>query len=319
MAQLHGARPQPGRCERRYALARLSPAGELRLDETMDKAKRDTKGRSASAQRGAPKAGGSAGRSAAQSRGRAAKRSVDARDGDQPLWLYGRHAVAAALDNPERQCLRALATKNARDWLGAERLARLSLDLEDAKPDAIDRLLPAGAVHQGLAASVSDLPRARLKEACADPRPSAPVVVLDQVTDPQNIGAIFRAAAAFGARAIIVQDRRTPPLAGALAKAAVGAVERLPCVRVVNIARALEALGDMGYYRAGLAGEADASIEDSPARPLALVVGAEGTGLRQLVAQTCDALFRIEITDAVESLNVATATAIALHATRSRL
>lgn len=230
------------------------------------------------------------------------------------VWLYGRHAVAAALANPQRKILRGFVTKNAADWLiekgvAPERVAAF----EDARPDAIDRLLHAGAVHQGIAVEARDLDRARLKDVCDPEGERRPVVVLDQITDPQNIGAIFRTAAAFGARAIIVQDRRTPPLSGALAKAAAGAVETLPCVKAVNITRALEALKDLGYFCAGLAGEAPASITMLPKdRPVAIVLGAEGAGLRQLVGATCDGLFRIPIDPAMESLNVSNAAAISL-------
>ena len=238
-------------------------------------------------------------------------------EGPARLWIYGRHAVAAALANPERRVRRVMATKNATDWL-AERNGHLEKiepqKFEDTKPDAIDRALPPGAVHQGLAAEVFDLPRMRLKETCAPETGAGPVVVLDQITDPQNIGAIFRSAAAFGACAIIVQDRRTPPLSGALAKAAAGAIETVPCVHVVNIARAIEALQGVGYFCAGLAGDADMNVGDAPKQmPVALVLGAEGAGLRQLVAATCDALVRIPIAPAMESLNVSTAAAVALY------
>ena len=231
------------------------------------------------------------------------------------LWLYGRHAVAAALANPNRRVRRVLATKNAADWLKQTLSESASKKApEDARPDALHKLLPAGAVHQGLAAEVFDLPRARLKEACAPAEANRPVLVLDQITDPQNIGAIFRAAAAFEARAIIVQERRTPPLAGALAKAAAGAIETVPCVKVVNIARALEALAGLGYQTAGLAGEAEAEISQlDKTRPVALALGAEGSGLRQLVAATCERLTRIPIAPQMESLNVAAAAAIALY------
>lgn len=257
--------------------------------------------------------------------GQAAKRRGPARatrkpDGAGALWLYGRHAVAAALANPERKVLRLGATKNAADWLASAPIPEnRRREAEDLKPDAIDRLLPAGAVHQGLAAQVKDLARVRLKDVCANPERGAPVVVLDQITDPQNIGAIFRSAAAFGARAIIVQERRTPPLSGALAKAAAGAVETLPCIKVVNIARALEALQGLGYFCAGLAGEATDEIKALPDQPLAIVMGAEGSGLRPLVAETCNGLFRIPIAPGVESLNVSNAAAISLYeASRTR-
>lgn len=235
----------------------------------------------------------------------------------QPVWLYGRHAVAVALANPARKICRVAATKNAADWLEKSGASATALSrLEDTRPEAIDRLLHAGAVHQGLAAQVDDLPRARLKDACAPAEAGRPVLILDQITDPQNIGALFRSAAAFGARAVIVQDRRTPPLSGALAKAAAGAIEIIPCVAVVNISRAIEGLQGLGYFCAGLAGEAADDIAALPAQPLALVMGAEGAGLRKLVSETCDGLFRIPIAPGVESLNVSNAAAISLYEAR---
>ena len=235
--------------------------------------------------------------------------------GSGVIWIYGRHAVGAALANPARQIKRVLATKNAADWLSDIDIPEgRHIAFEDAKPDAIDKVLPQGAVHQGLAAAVTDLPRTRLKDICAEPSVGEPVVILDQVTDPQNIGAVFRVAAAFHARAVIVQERRTPPLAGALAKAAAGAVESVPCIKVVNISRAIEALVDLGYTVAGFAGEADETIADLPKdTPVALVLGAEGSGLRPLVAETCDRLVRIPIAPQMESLNVSTAAAIGLY------
>lgn len=234
---------------------------------------------------------------------------------DGALWLYGRHAAAAALANPHRRIKRGFATKNAMDWLMTLGLRdeRLAL-IEDTRPDAIDRLLQPGAVHQGLAVEAFDLERARLKDVCDPDGSNRPVVVLDQITDPQNIGAVFRSAAAFGARASIVQERRTPPLSGALAKAAAGAVETLPCVKAVNIARSLEALKDLGYHCAGLAGDSALAITGLPRdKPIAVVLGAEGAGLRQLVGETCDALYRIPIAREMESLNVSNAAAIALY------
>ncbi len=240
----------------------------------------------------------------------------DERDVRRPdrLWIYGRHAGLAAIANPQRKIKRIVATEAALDWIGEARLP-----LERVKPpirvdgDAIDRMLDEGAVHQGLAVEVDELPRARLREACL-PDGARPVVVLDQITDPHNIGAIFRSAAAFGAKAIIVQDRRTPPLAGALAKAAAGAVETVPCVPVVNSARALEGLKSLGYLCVGLVGEAPAAISELPKdRPVAFALGAEGAGLRKLVRETCDMLVRIPMQRGVESLNVSIATAIALY------
>ena len=248
-------------------------------------------------------------------RGKRGRQSSGKQSPPDALWLYGRHAVIAALKNENRPLRRVMATKNALDWLRSEDapveiLKKATL----ATAEEIDGFLQKGAVHQGVAAEVDDLPRARLKDVCADPRSDAPVVVLDQITDPQNIGAIFRSAAAFGACAIIVQNRRTPPLAGALAKAAAGAIETMPCVSVVNISRALEGLQELGYHCAGLAGEAGQPIRALPQQtPIALVMGAEGDGLRKLVGETCDELYRIPIAPGVESLNVSNAAAIALY------
>ena len=231
---------------------------------------------------------------------------------DKPVWIYGRHAVAAALQNPERKIHRLVATLNAAKWLEEQ---GIQASPEDLKPAAIDGMVPPGAVHQGLAAYLDELPRARLKETCQPaPGERRPVIVLDQITDPQNIGAIFRTAAAFNAKAVVVQERRTPPLAGVLAKAAAGAIDIVPCVQAVNIARALEALKEMGYLCAGLAGEGETALADlAREKPVALVLGAEGAGLRQLVAETCDTLCHIPIHPAMESLNVSNASAISLY------
>ena len=231
-------------------------------------------------------------------------------DTDGPVWIYGRHAVAAVLSTRIRHQHKLLATKNALDWLMEK---GIEIPVEPVTPKELDNTLPTGAVHQGLAVKVNPLPQRRLEDVC-DPAAPGPVVVLDQVTDPQNIGAIFRVAAAFGAQAIVAQDRRTPPLAGALAKAAVGAVEIVPFVSVVNIARSLSALTDLGFHTVGLAGEADVSLPDfTSERPVALVLGAEGKGIRDLVRQTCETLVSIPIDPRVESLNVASAASISLY------
>jgi 23S rRNA (guanosine2251-2'-O)-methyltransferase len=231
---------------------------------------------------------------------------------DGPVWLYGRHAVLAALRNPARHLDRLVLTENAAAWLAEQH--KLPGKAESLKPGAIDQLLHQGAVHQGIAARVSDLPRARLKDVCR-PDVKKPVLVLDQVTDPQNIGALIRVAAAFGAQAVIVQERRTPPLAGALAKAAAGTLETMPIVKAVNISRSLEALQEMGFEACGLAGEGATPLPAFRSeRPLAVVMGAEGKGLRQGVREHCDTLLAIPMAAEVESLNVATAAAVALYA-----
>jgi 23S rRNA (guanosine2251-2'-O)-methyltransferase len=218
------------------------------------------------------------------------------------------HAGLAALANPRRRIERVLATRNAAARLPPGLYAQI-LD-----PAAIDAALPSGAVHQGLAVRAWPLPPAHLEEACA-PADARPVVVLDGVTDPQNVGAIFRCAAAFCARALVLQDRKSPPLTGALAKAAAGAIELVPEVRVVNIARALNELREMGYLTLGLVGDADLTIahELADPRPAALALGAEGKGLREGVRAACERLARILINPQMESLNVAAAAAIALY------
>lgn len=231
-------------------------------------------------------------------------------DGDSgdTRWIWGVHATLAALANPARKIERLVASRNA-----ADRLPQ-GTKVDVLEPDAIDRLLPPGAVHQGLAVRAAPLEPDDLLAICA-PLDGRPVLVLDSVTDPQNVGAIFRSAAAFGARAIVMQDRKSPPLTGALAKAAAGAIEIIPHARVVNIARAIEELAEAGYVTVGLEGEADMSLAQAldDLRPATIVLGAEGAGLRELVAKTCDTRARIPIAPNMESLNVSVAAAIALY------
>jgi len=225
--------------------------------------------------------------------------------------LWGRHAVGAALDNPERKVLRAWATRDAAAVMQFPKDVPLTL------ADAADlgRLVPHDAPHQGVVIDVAPLEDAWLDELIASPAERALLLVLDQVTDPHNVGAILRSAAAFGAIGIVTQDRHSPPESGALAKAASGALERLPWVRVVNLARALDEIGAAGFWRIGLAGDADMQLRDAlgPKR-IALVLGAEGAGLRHNTREHCDALARMPINEAVESLNVSNAAAVALYA-----
>ncbi len=223
-------------------------------------------------------------------------------------WIWGVHATLAALANPARKIERLIASRNAADRLPKD------MKVEVLEADAIDRLLPPGAVHQGLAVRAPPLEPDDLLAICA-PLDGRPVLILDSVTDPQNVGAIFRSAAAFGARAIVMQDRKSPPLTGALAKAAAGAIEIVPHARVVNIARAVEELAEAGYVTVGLEGEAGMSLAKAlnDLRPAAIVLGAEGKGLRELVAKSCDVRARIPIAPDMESLNVSVAAAIALY------
>jgi 23S rRNA (guanosine2251-2'-O)-methyltransferase len=179
----------------------------------------------------------------------------------------------------------------------------------------LGRLVPGDAPHQGVVIEVEPLEEAWLDELVTGAPERAVLLVLDQVTDPHNVGAILRSAAAFGAIGIVTQDRHSPPESGVVAKAASGALERVPWVRVVNLARALEEIAEAGFWRIGLAGDAETDLQDAlgPQR-VALVLGAEGAGLRPNTREHCDALARLPITEAIESLNVSNAAAVALYA-----
>ncbi len=225
--------------------------------------------------------------------------------------FWGKHAVAAALDNPERKLLRAWATREAAAFM------QFPKDLAVTLADVADlaRLVPHDAPHQGVVIEAEPLEDVWLGDMLADAPDRAVLLVLDQVTDPHNVGAILRSAAAFGAVGIVTQDRHSPPESGALAKAASGALERVPWARVVNLARALEEIGEAGFWRIGLAGDAQTDLKDALGPPrVALVLGAEGPGLRPNTREHCDALARLPIGDAIESLNVSNAAAVALYA-----
>ena len=225
--------------------------------------------------------------------------------------LWGKHAVTAALDNPERTVLRAWATREAADFMQFPKDVAVTLaDVAD-----LGRLVPNDAPHQGVVIEVAPLEDAWLGDVLAHAPERAVLLVLDQVTDPHNVGAILRSAAAFGAIGIVTQDRHSPPESGVVAKAASGALERVPWVRVVNLARALEEIGEAGFWRIGLTGDADTELKDALGPPrVALALGAEGAGLRPNTRDHCDALARLPITDSVESLNVSNAAAVALYA-----
>ena len=225
--------------------------------------------------------------------------------------LWGKHAVAAALDNPGRKLLKAWATREAAGFMQFP--ADVAVTLADVSD--LGRLVPKDAPHQGVVIEVEPLEEVWLDELMTRADERAVLLVLDQVTDPQNVGAILRSAAAFGAIGIVTQDRHSPPESGALAKAASGALERVPWARVVNLARALEEIGEAGFWRIGLAGDAATELKDAlgPQR-VALVLGAEGPGLRPNTREHCDVLARLPISDAIESLNVSNAAAVALYA-----
>lgn len=229
--------------------------------------------------------------------------------------FWGRHAVAAALANPRREVRKLWATREA--------LAALDpppgLAIEIAEPPDLGRLVPGDAPHQGVVIEVAPLDDILLGDLLAEAADGRPLVVLDQVTDPHNVGAVLRSAVAFDALGLVTQDRHAPPESGALARAASGALELLPWCRVVNLARALEEIAAAGYWRIGLAGEAERTLDQALGAPrVALVLGAEGEGLRPNTAAHCDELARLPISDAIESLNISNAAAIALYAAQTR-
>jgi 23S rRNA (guanosine2251-2'-O)-methyltransferase len=229
------------------------------------------------------------------------------------IWLHGLHAVAAALANPRRRMKRLFLTEDAQ----AELLRRVPppwrFSAERVERNRFQTFLPEDAVHQGAAALVEPLPAARLEDAIA--ASAGPVLVLDQVTDPRNVGAILRSAAAFGAACVVMQDRHAPPETGALARAASGALELVPVAREVNLSRTIVTLQRAGFWVLGLAGEGGRALAGAVPRDrrVALVLGAEDAGLRRLQRESCDELVRLPMAPGVESLNVAAAAAVALY------
>jgi 23S rRNA (guanosine2251-2'-O)-methyltransferase len=229
------------------------------------------------------------------------------------IWLHGLHAVAAALANPRRRVKRLLLTDDAHAELARRLPPPWRASAERVERNRFQTFLPEDSVHQGAAALVEPLPAARLEEAIA--ASAGPVLVLDQVTDPRNVGAILRSAAAFGAACVVMQDRHAPPETGALARAASGALEIVPVAREVNLSRAIVALQRAGFWVLGLAGEGGRALAGAVPRDrrVALVLGAEDAGLRRLQRETCDELVRLPMAPGVESLNVAAAAAVALY------
>jgi 23S rRNA (guanosine2251-2'-O)-methyltransferase len=231
---------------------------------------------------------------------------------DEPPVIFGIHAVEAALANPRREVRKLFLTDNAerrlREALGGRQIAH-----ERVLPKDLDRRLGADTVHQGALLETAPLPEPTLA-ALTEQADGKPLVVLDQVTDPQNVGAILRSAAVFGAAGLVMTRRHSPPLAGALAKSASGALEHVPIALVQNLARALVELKELSATIIGLDGDATDSIEELawPDRPV-LVLGAEGRGLRELTRQSCDQVCRIATDGPLTSLNVSNAAAVALH------
>jgi 23S rRNA (guanosine2251-2'-O)-methyltransferase len=238
--------------------------------------------------------------------------------GAKGLWLHGRHAVAAALANPRRSCHRLLATPEGRARLG-ELTARPGLEVVEVERAELDRHLGTGVVHQGLALSVAPLADLDLMDTCRPVTGRNLVLVLDQVSDPHNLGAMLRSAAAFDVRAVVLPSRHGAPLGGVTAKAASGALDVVPVVEEVNLARALDRLAELGYWRIALDAAAGAILGTAPPMEhLALVLGAEGAGVRRRVAEQCDLTVRLPTSPAMPSLNVSVACGIALFALSRR-
>lgn len=241
----------------------------------------------------------------------------------ETVWLFGLHAVRDALMNPARVKLRLVLTKNAADKLGPA-IAAGGIEPEIVDPRKFDShvTISADSVHQGAALEVKPLDWGKFAEVALTGAGAPLVVLLDRVTDPHNVGAVLRSAEVFGARAVIAPARHSAPETGALAKTASGALERQPYFRVTNLADAMQELREMGYILLGLDGEAELSLSEGLAqagtRPVGLVMGAEGPGLREKTRETCDALVRIPFAGEFGSLNVSNAAAVALYAASTR-
>ena len=236
----------------------------------------------------------------------------------ETVWLFGLHAVRDALQNPMREKLRLVLTKNAADRLG-DAVTASDLTPEISDPRKFAAPLDPQSVHQGAALEVKPLDWGKLRDICDPREEAARVILLDRVTDPHNVGAILRSAEVFGARAVIAPHRHSAPETGALAKTASGALERQPYLRVKNLAAAMEELKSLGYHLLGLDGEAETTLEeDLSSSPAAtgLVLGAEGPGLREKTKATCDALVRIDPAGDFGSLNVSNAAAVSLYAVK---
>ena len=244
------------------------------------------------------------------------KERAKAAAAQETVWLFGLHAVRDALMNPARDKLRLLVTKNAADKL-AEAIAASGLEPEMQDARKFQAPIDPDSVHQGAALEVRPLDWGRLEDVAAGGEGKPLVVLLDRVTDPHNVGAILRSAEVFGARAVIAPRHHSAPETGALAKTASGALERQPYLRVTNLSEAMVALRDMGYVLLGLDGQADRTLAEGVAqangRPIGLVLGAEGPGLREKTRETCDALVRIPYGGGFGSLNVSNAAAVSLY------
>lgn len=229
------------------------------------------------------------------------------------LILYGRHAVLSALKNPRRKVSKLLCTKENADEI---RRTAPDIPLQIVERKEIDKLLPTEAVHQGFALFCSELPPVAIEDiiTMAENQENCHVLILDQVTDPQNIGAIIRSAVAFNTLALIVQDKNSPAETGSMAKASAGMIEFLPICRVTNLSRALEQLKDAGFWTIGMDGYAQTTVDKlKKGGKNAIIMGSEGKGMRRLVEENCDITVKLPMNKKVESLNVATAAAIMLY------
>ena len=249
-----------------------------------------------------------------KSAGRPTWRDRDS-DPDGPVILYGWHTVTMALANPARQIRKLTLTENAAKRLVEENI-ETRIAPEIVRPEEIDRLLSPDAVHQGLLAEADPLPSPDIESLEQD----GMVLVLDQITDPHNVGAILRSAAAFAVKAIVTTGRHSPEATGVLAKAASGALELVPIITVPNLARALTTLNDIGFQTVGLDSEGSEDLGNVALRePLALVLGAEGKGLRRLTRETCSVVARLDMPGEIKSLNVSNAAVLSLYVGASRL
>jgi 23S rRNA (guanosine2251-2'-O)-methyltransferase len=234
--------------------------------------------------------------------------------GDGSAMLYGWHTVKAALENPDRHIRKLYATENAMRRLTEDGVTS-KVAPELVRPEVLDSRLGPEAVHQGLLAEVDELDAPQVEDLT-----EGLVVVLDQITDPHNVGAIFRTAAAFSVAAVVTTLRHSPQATGVLAKSASGALEHVPLVTVPNLARGLAALKDAGFLLVGLDSSGDSDLAALPLHaPLALVLGAEGQGLRRLTRENCDYLARLDLPGAIKSLNVSNAAALALYVASQKL
>ncbi len=251
-------------------------------------------------------------------RGRGRGRDSGAGRDSSRLILFGRHPVMMAIANPQRTIHRIWATENARDEVNyaLQEAERTDVLVDNAGRVDIDQMLPPGSVHQGIAMHCAPLPQPGVEDLVAEFRDqdSATVLILDQVTDPHNVGAILRSAAAFGASAVIVPDRHAPMESGVLAKSASGALEVVPYIHAGNLARALEALKGANFWLAGMDGTAQQTLAEAKLTgKVGIVMGSEGDGLRRLTRDNCDFLVKLPMTDRIESLNVSNAAAVALY------